>query len=191
MHIWMKTFCTQSSLLLMAMILAGCSSNPVAQLGSLTRLSEASTPNVNQQAGQVRITAGQLVSQVKATASHAAASLRQPAPNSPEALHRDELIARGELPDPAEQQRPAAPVDDLHAATIDNCPVVNAAGNLTQSDIPKGISECELLSIKGRPKEIRRLSMPTEPRRVLLSYLDKRGQAAIFEFVKNRLTTIY
>ncbi len=182
------------SVLTLTVLLAACSSSPtpnsaaLAQLGQFTVKQEAnatSTVAVRNSASFEQIqAAGSKFGNAIKTATRTALD-----PNSPEALERAEKIGRGELPEEL-QETPSLQENTLHAANLENCPVQQASTGMTLSTIPMGISECEMISLRGKPSSVRKLSLPNEPRRILLSFKSSDGEM-LYEFVDNKLATIY
>ncbi len=179
-----------------SLLLTACSNSPatnpaaLAQLGKITARTDGTlTPTVGMASStsfeQIQA-AGKNIGKAMRTASIPAD------PNSPEALDRAERIGRGEIEEENIQATPGAnDTASLHTANIDNCPVSSSSNpGMTLSAIPMGISECEMLSMRGKPDSVRRLSLPNEQRRILLSFKTKNGEM-LYEFVDNRLATIY
>ncbi len=174
-------------------LLAACSSSPttnpvaLAQLGKLTAKTDGSmTPTIG-------VATSASFEQIQAVSQKMGNAFRTAAidPNSPEALDRAERINRGELEESTDIAEQTIPANSLHSATIDNCPTANQdSSKMTLSAIPMGISECEMVSLRGKPHAVRKLSLPSEQRRVLLSFKTSEGEM-MYEFVGNRLATIY
>ena len=109
--------------------------------------------------------------------------------DSPEARHRAELIARGDLPEDAADGPAGA--QSVSQSNVDNCPAIYKSGQPASGRLNLGISECQAVIRKGRPLAVRRLSKPGQPRRILLSFTNPDGTASHFEFVENRLVATY
>ena len=176
-----------------AMILAltvlpgGCSNG-------LTGVEAPKLAELQSNSGQSRINSSNSSTLFPASANTKIAALagRQPAKSgdrSPEALHRAELVARGDLPEGAANRRVSAL--SLNRSNIDDCPAALKAAKQGTGQLRHGISECQAAIVKGRPLAVRRLSKPGQPRRILLSFANADGTASHFEFIENRLVATY